>query len=153
CNYAFISQLPFDETAQHAKHFLSSFKKLTESTKLRVEEHFLIKCMCKDVFCWLTGTIGTKRDPNLSHTQEQRLAQSNAEKLYQLAELAIPLFQAEFDTEAPPWMHMSHTYMKTQMITYRLQIYINFLLAKLRTHTPFNFPLWLRSFSSAVHEI
>lgn len=153
CNHAFISELPFDNTAQHAKGFLSSFKKLTESTTLSVEEQFLMKCMCKDIFCWLTGTIGAERNSNISPSQERLLSESKAEQLYELAERSIPLFQAELDLDAPYWMYISHTYMKAQMITYRLQIYTNFLLVKLRSHRTFNFPIWLESFSAAVQEI
>ena len=50
-------------------------------------------------------------------------------------------------------MSISHTYMKTQMTTYRLQIYTNFLLTKLSSSKPFNFPQWFNLFSLAVREI
>lgn len=153
CNHAFISRLPFDSTAQHVKGFLSSFKKLMESANLRVEEHFLMNCMCKDIFCWLTGTIGSERNLTISPSQERLLSEAKAEQLYQLAEMSIQLLQADLEPDTPYWMYISQTYMKAQMITYRLQIYTNFLLVKLRSHRTFNFPLWLQSFSAAVQEI
>ena len=153
CNHAFISKLPFDNAVQHAKGFLSSINKLTESTTLSVEEQFLMKCMCKDIFCWLAGTIGSERNSNISPLQERLVSESKAEQLYHLAERPIRLFQADLDLDAPHWMYISNTYMKAQMITYRLQIYTNFLLVKLRLHRTFDFPLWLQTFSAAVQEI
>ena len=177
CQYAFITpEVGFDQIAQYVKYFLASLRKVTESPNgARIDrgEYFRIKCMCKDVFCWLTGMMGT--DPcagggtNLTTTttaDSEDASLSKAQKLYSLAELSIPLFQSEFITDPaipsyhqedqdgiPKWMQTAHTSINTQLLAYRLQIYIFFLQTHLRSQTPFPFPHWLHRFSSTIHEI
>ena len=122
CLYGLISDRPFDDLAAHARGFLVALQELMKSTTVDTDELFFMRCLCKDIFSWLTGRIGHE-----SVVDTERTRKVTAE-LFLLAELAVPSFSGAFDLHIPVWMQTSYQYMRRQMVMYRLQIYLNYYL-------------------------
>ena len=121
CAHGFISGQPFAEIAKQANVFLMSFQGLTSSSSLSAEELFLMMCMCKDLFCCMTGDFGV--DKNDAEWPMRTLM------LYRLAELSEPFFSTEMDLGDPESkMQQEIRYMRMQMRMYRLQICLDLLL-------------------------
>ena len=53
--HGLISGRPFNDIATHARGYLVGLHQICDSTDLASNERFLMRCICKDVFCWLTG--------------------------------------------------------------------------------------------------
>jgi hypothetical protein len=100
CIRGFISGQGIEEVGKHTESFLTTFWTLKRTTKLSGEEHFLMKCMCKDIFCWLTGRIGREDELTIPNVKGLPSEESKAETLYQLAKLSISLLQEEVDSGA-----------------------------------------------------
>jgi hypothetical protein len=150
CMSGFISDLPFDEISHHARGFLLSFAELVKAGDLSSEELFLMRCMCKDVFCWLTGSYGASRQFENEADREADDWPKRAEELYDLAILTEPLFQNEINLgEEPEWRNKSFCYMRLQMLMYRLQISFDYFFAVQNT-TPRSSSLNYSSFVQTI---
>ena len=117
-----VSGRSFDDIAAPARVFLSAVQELVKSGTASVEEMFFMRCMCKDIFSWLTGTLGDKVTANTVKTKNE------GTELFWLVELVLPLFQADLAPSAPGWMRASYRYLRIQMLMCRLQIYLNYYL-------------------------
>jgi len=127
CMAGFVSGLlAFEEIAWHGEGFLLSFEKLLSAGALQFEELFLLRCMCKDIFCWLTGTVGSQREVHAERSPER------AAELFRLVQLTIPLFQTDDQLigEAPEWMRKATGYLQVQMLMYRLQISFDYYFVR-----------------------
>ena len=82
-------KLKIDQVALHVGGFLQSFKKVKETTEVSVDEYFLMKCMCKDIFCWLTGIIETEDELAIPGAGKLTYGESRTEILYRLSKLSI----------------------------------------------------------------
>ena len=121
--------MPFDELLNHAEGFLVSFQELKNSSDLSSEELFLLRCMCKDIFCCLTGEFDTgDYIPSPVIKSEKQ-----AGNLFILAQLAASLFRVEMEEEEEPeWMPERQAYMRIQMLMYRLKIAFEYFSVKRR---------------------
>jgi hypothetical protein len=126
--HGFIAHMPFDELINHAKGFLASFQELKDSSDLSSEELFLLRCMCKDIFCCLTGEFDTGdyiSSPVIKSEKE-------VGNLFALAQRAASLFRVEMENEEPEWMPERQAYMRIQMLMYRLKIAFEYFSVKRR---------------------
>ena len=127
CMAGFVSGLlQFEEISCHAGGFLGNFETLVLLGQLPVDEIFLFRCMCKDIFCWLTGTVGSQREVHAKRSP------ARAAKLFELVQRTGPLFQTDdrFMREAPEWMRKEQGYLQVQMLMYRLQITFDYYHVK-----------------------
>jgi hypothetical protein len=127
CMAGFVSGLlSFEDIAWHGEGFLLSFQKLLSAGTLPAEELFLLRCMCKDIFCWLTGTVGSQREVHGERSP------ARAAELFRLVQLTIPLFQTDdrLMCEAPEWMRKATGYLQVQMLMYRLQISFDYYFVR-----------------------
>lgn len=116
CLFSFISEKSFGEIRMHARAGLLSIGVLLKSECLTGEEFFLMRCMCKDIFCWMIWGFG--RDPE-GFVDGQR-----EKELFELVELTAPLFRADSPNAGIqiPWIQKASYYLRTQMLLYRLLI-------------------------------
>lgn len=127
CMAGFVSGLlDFEDISWHAEGFLLSFAELISEGKLPSEERFLLRCMCKDIFCWLTSTVGSQREVHVERSP------ARATKLFKLVQLTIPLFRNDDRpiSEVPEWMQKAQGYLQVQMLMYRLQISFDLYFVK-----------------------
>jgi hypothetical protein len=117
--YGFVSGRPFDEIVHHVHGFLNSFQKAKGSIS-DVEELFAMKCMCKDIVCWIIKAFGTKR-------LSDELCPGRTETLFRIALLTTCVFEDDLEI-APSWMRESYSYARIQMLMYRLQISFEYYL-------------------------
>jgi hypothetical protein len=148
CLHGFISDQPFGEIACHARSFLISFQELKNSSDLGTEEVFFLRCMCKDLFCWMTGSF---RVDHRNHELSPNNLLRRAEKMFELVQLTGPLFEGEmlFGDE-PEWIRNSQGYMRIQMLVYRLQIAFEYYLIKLNSCAADISTDWLQPFLDTV---
>ena len=125
CMAGFVSGLlQFEDIYCHAEGFLLSFAALVSAGELPVEELFTLRIMCKDIFCWLTGTVGSQREVHAERSP------ARAAKLFSLVQLTIPLFQSDDRQVLEPWMQKAQGYLQVQMLMYRLQISFDYYFVK-----------------------
>jgi hypothetical protein len=127
CQHGFISRRPFTEVAPLVELFVLGFETLLQTSKVAVEELFLILCMCKELVCCMTGKFGVARYETDDDEEEGDWPQTT-QTLYQFAERIQPFFELEMVGNEPDWMKHAYRYMRTQILMYRLQISFDYLL-------------------------
>lgn len=121
CLHGFLAGLPFSEIAQHASGFILGVKELQREDGLPAEELFLLRCMCKDLFSWMISGFGVEGEKPGDREME----------LFQLAQLAQPIFEPDMDADdEPEWRKDAGMYLRVQMLLYRLQIGFDYFLVK-----------------------
>jgi len=121
CLAMFIAGRPFGEIASHTKQFLVSFRRIQDI--LSIDELFLMRCMTKDLLCWMSYRFGAEpRGSELAF-------RGRARELYQLAELTDFVFKHETRAEEEPtWMKEVNQYTHAQLLACRLQRFFEYTL-------------------------
>lgn len=151
CIHGFLTHLPFEEIAIHVRGFLHNFRSLKNSSDLSSEEVFLLRCMCKDIFCCLTGEFSTE---DQDFESLPRRTESRAKKMFELVQLTDTLFQAEMEFGSEPeWMPERQVYMRMQMLMFRLKFAFEYLLVKQNSCEGEETPNWSESFILTIRSI
>ena len=141
CLHGFLSGLPFSEIAPHADGFLSGVKELLWDGDLEPEELFLLRCMCKDLFCWMTSGIGGEKE-------EVELDEERPIRLFQLSQMTHSIFESGMQYgHEPEWMKSSESYLRMQMLLYRLNIALDFYKLKRSSSLETDDKQWFTDFT------
>jgi hypothetical protein len=144
CLHGFLAGLPFSEIAQHASGFVLGVKELQRESGLPAEELFLLRCMCKDLFCWMISGFGVEGEKPGDREME----------LFQLAQLSQPIFEPDMDgDDEPEWRKDAGMYLRTQMLLSRLQIAFDYFFVKCERCKTTDDDSWFEQFTCTLGSI
>lgn len=142
CLHGFLAGLPFSEIAKHVNGFLLGVRELQRDDSLSGEETFLLRCMCKDLFCWMTSS-GVERQNEDVEDEGERIPE-----LFRLSQIAQPIFEPGMELgDEPEWRKTSESYLRIQMLLYRLQIAFDYFNFKRSSSYERNDEPWFEQFA------